>query len=90
MLKKLSPRSKTGLAVLIMFTLALVALFGLPGEQPLLAAGCCEDCDPAHQQCLDDCSFECGSDQTCYNSCRDVCVNQMISCFRHCVWCEYP
>jgi hypothetical protein len=87
MSEKPSSRARTGVALLIMLTLTLLALSGMAGEQPLLAAGCCEDCDPAYQSCLDDCSWTCGGDQTCYSSCQSICFTQLRNCLRGCFFC---
>lgn len=88
MSEKASLRVKTFATLLAVLTLFILALLGL-GSQPLLAAGCCEDCDPAFMDCADSCAQTCGSDQACYDSCMSTCRNQRYNCFRHCDWCEY-
>lgn len=87
--KKALLRVKTLATLLIVLTLFFLALLGPGGEQPLLAAGCCEDCDPAFTECADSCAQTCGADQACYDSCMSICRNQRLNCFRHCDWCEY-
>ncbi len=89
MRKPTSSPVKTGAVLLIMLTLCFLAVLGLGVEQPLVAAGCCEDCDPAFSDCADSCAQTCGADQTCYDSCMSTCRNQRFNCFRNCDWCEY-
>lgn len=75
------------LALLMCSTTFTVVFVLLLSTTPVYASACCQSCESLDATCWSACDTQCGSNQSCLNTCYGQCDGGSNSCWSNCTYC---